>query len=323
MAVKTLLTIAAINQSQRNWHPGAINGSFDSDTLRALKAFQLAKVSFKATGVVEPSDATMQRLNEIARTAFKSITPARPVLVAESRRKPGKNTDGTVARDMMFGDYTREQIRSLRWNFALEDDQMRDLTVSPACAEQHFAQFKSMATTLFATGELKGNILSMIDKFRKNEGGTYSDPRLERAASAHAVTQVFLREFEGYLSEAITKYCGDITRSKSTDFPMRSRLFYNTWSDILGGLTIATDDIWAWDVKIVEYDFDGVAYNGKYKLTLYDHFGLDEPDVDNSKRYGNLAGFRSWFILQHLVGFAYQPFMTIIEITRPFSGRVK
>ena len=319
VAVKTLLTIASINQSQASWNPGAINGSVDANTLRAIKAFQMAKVSFKATGVVEPSDLTMQRLKEVARSASKSLLAGQPKLVAESRRKPGKNEDGTDANDMMFGDYTKERIKNIRWNFEIDD-----LTVSPESARRHFDNFKFMATSLFSMGELKENILNMIEKFRRNEGGTYSDPALERAVSGHTATQAFLREFERNLSTAIAKYRGDISQIKpKIDIKMTSRLVFNTKQDILWGLTIATNDIWAWNVEIVEYAFDGIAYNGKYKLTLYDHFGLDEPDVDHSKTYGNLQGFRSWFILQHLVGFAYKPFMTVIEIKKPFSGRVE
>jgi hypothetical protein len=85
-------------------------------------------------------------------------------------------------------------------------------------------------------------------------------------------------------------------------------------------MTIATNDIWAWSVDITEYDFDGINYKGKYTITLYDHFGLDEPDVNYSKRYGNLSGFRAWFILQHLKRFAYKPFITVIKLTKPFAG---
>jgi len=55
---------------------------------------------------------------------------------------------------------------------------------------------------------------------------------------------------------------------------------------------------------------------------LYDHFGLDEPDVDNSKSYDYLAGFRAWFMLQHLKRFAYKPFLTVIELEYDFSGKL-
>jgi Protein of unknown function (DUF3289) len=130
-----------------------------------------------------------------------------------------------------------------------------------------------------------------------------------------------LSEFETKLRPAILRYGGDATKIQPTgDIVLKSRILFNSCGDILGGLTIAINDIWAWRIEIVEYQLTGGSYSGKYKLTLFDHFGLDEPDVDTSKNYRNLAGFRSWFLLQHLQRFAYKPFLTVMEIERRFCG---
>lgn len=319
--VKALLTVAAINQGQKAWDPGAVNTSYDAATASAIAAFQTAKLG-KATGVVEPGQRTLQLLADIARAASLSIKPTQaPVLISKSRRDPGKNLDGTVANDMKYGDYTKEQIKNIRWNFAV-DDALEDL--DKVTADTLFASFRLMATTLFSTGQMQSNILRMIQQFQDNTGGTYSDPSLVRVASTHARTLEFLREFEPKLALAVAKYNGDITKIKpGIDIIVGTHIHFNTAGDILGGMTIATNDIWAWTIEITKYEFDGLAYGGEYTLTLYDHFGLDEPDVDNSKQYGNLAGFRAWFILQHLQRFAYKPFMTVIEIKAPFRGSLR
>ena len=319
--IKTLLTIAAINQSQKNWDPGKINGNFDSAVLKAIKAFQTAKVG-KASGIIEPSSKTMQQLNAIAKAAIKTIKPNQPpVLVAKSRRNPGKNLQGTTANDMKSGDYNKDQIKNIRWNFAI-DNMLYDL--DKISSKVLFDDFRYMATTLFSTGALEKNILQMIDKFEKGSPGAYSAPILNDAANSHKRTHAFVNEFIGKLKTVIVKYRGDISKVQPAfDITMTNRIYFNTKRDILTGMTIATNDIWAWTIKVVEYHFDGINYNGKYKITLYDHFGLDEPDVDYSKKYGNLAGFRAWFILQHLDRFAYKPFITVVELEKPFSGSLR
>jgi len=319
--VKTLLAIAATNQSKKDWDPGNINGTFDTSTLKAIKAFQKSKFG-KADGIVDPGKRTMRQLNAIAKAATKTIkSPQQPVLMAKSRRDPGKKADGSIADDMKFGDYTEERIANLRWNFKM-DDMTADLdTVS---AKVLFRSFRHMATSLFSTGELENNILRMIDRFESNSGGTYSDPSLTRAARSHHRVQRFENEFNGKLKTLISKYRGDVTKVRPAfDVVMTQPIYFNTKRDILSGMTIATNDIWAWTVEIVDYHFDGINYTGKYKITLYDHFGLDEPDVDYSKSHGNLAGFRAWFILQHLDRLAYRPFITVIEMENSFSGSLR
>ena len=60
------------------------------------------------------------------------------------------------------------------------------------------------------------------------------------------------------------------------------------------------------------------------KITIEDEFGLGLNDIDNEKIYGNAAGFRAWFMLQHYEGFngAYKPFNTVIELEYPFEGSI-
>jgi len=52
---------------------------------------------------------------------------------------------------------------------------------------------------------------------------------------------------------------------------------------------------------------------------LYDHFGLDESDIE---KFGFAEGFRSWYILQHYINYnkAYKPFLTLMEFDTTFTG---
>ncbi len=66
------------------------------------------------------------------------------------------------------------------------------------------------------------------------------------------------------------------------------------------------------------YSRRGNNFTAKYTVTLWDHFGLDMPNVQ--KKLGALAEFRAWFVLQHLHG--YRPFITKIEFEKEFTGSV-
>jgi len=76
------------------------------------------------------------------------------------------------------------------------------------------------------------------------------------------------------------------------------------------------------EVSVNEFDLkkDG-TYTGTLHFTFKDNFGLDEKDLN---KYGFIAGFRSWYILQHYDKFnsKYKPFKTIVSIDFPISGRI-
>ena len=91
------------------------------------------------------------------------------MLIYKSKREPGKNVDGNPAEDMTYGKMTAEQIKAIpmfvgRWEMTAL------LVISKRLTPKvFFSSFRNMAT-LFATGDLKMNILAMIAKFEKSEG---------------------------------------------------------------------------------------------------------------------------------------------------------
>ncbi|MDR3025151.1 DUF3289 family protein [Chryseobacterium sp.] len=58
-------------------------------------------------------------------------------------------------------------------------------------------------------------------------------------------------------------------------------------------------------------------------VTLWDHFGLDLPDMEKKFNIIPSLGevFVCWFILQHLRG--YKPFITKITFTKEFTGNLQ
>ncbi len=258
-----------------------------------------------------------------------------PVLIYKSKREPGKNVDGSPAEDMTYGTMTAEQIKAIPMFVGKmgDDGFIGDLEKSDP--KVFFSSFRNM-TTLFATGDLKMNILAMIAKFEKSEGGEYRNQALTRAARAHPTTIKFSDTLIKEVKAKLAEVDGDVNKlvlsdlmqqySKTSGFRLP---IFNSAVDKVQGLTIAVNDVWAGKAEITTYEKFGDFYKGTIKVTLYDHFGLDYPDIGPDpttgrvKFYGLASGFRSWFVLQHYKRFAYKPFLTVIELSYPFQGELK
>ena len=214
--------------------------------------------------------------------------------------------------------------------------------------EQLFAGFENLVTAYMAKGELELNIKDMIARFKKNIGGVYRSNILNKAIENHPSTLQYCKEVEDYIAEKLKNSNGKLSKlieneiDFNTDEGRRDRrakgktttrkskgkeIFFmrpqfNSFNDLIEGQRIALNDIWATNVEITEYKIEGEEYQIKYDVTLWDHFGLDLPDME---KYFNLIGraraiFASWFTLQHLRG--YKPFITHIQFSKEFTGKL-
>ena len=107
-----------------------------------------------------------------------------------------------------------------------------------------------------------------------------------------------------------------VSREDSEKKNFRSPAY--TWKknwNVLRGETIALNDIWGTEVIIKELKTENDNCTVSYQVTLWDHFGLDLPDLEKFYSYG--AGFRAWFLLQHL--YNYKPFLTKIQFEKHFT----
>ncbi len=242
--------------------------------------------------------------------------------VMDRFRAAGERAAGVMANDMGYGDgvdmttnavYTRAQIKSVGWLMSA------DIDVS---ASSHWSRMSSMVTSLFSVGELQGVAVKMIAKFKSNSGGEFTDSVLTRKVEEHDSTKNFVTNVTKVIVDTAKREGGNITSLKDETFYWKktrtySRPHFSTLKDTFaGGLTICINDVWAYEISIIEYEVNDTEFSGKFKVTLFDQFGLDKPDVD--KKYGYLAGFRSWFLLQHRRDF--KPFITKIEFERTFEG---
>lgn len=193
-----------------------------------------------------------------------------------------------------------------------------------------FRQFRDMVD-LMARGGLNDNIHNMIDKFERNEGGIYENATLTAAVQANPSTIRFCTGIEDEMADRIKKAGGDLSTMEDKKIYYGKEAGYNQKHpyghpsfpysrdyNLVKGLTIAINDVWCYKVTLTAFKITGNNYKAKYEVLLWDHFGLDLPDMQKFYAYG--AGFRAWFLLQHVRG--YKPFLTRVRFEKEFTGNI-
>ncbi|MCS3766155.1 hypothetical protein HNP12_000194 [Aeromonas hydrophila] len=256
-----------------------------------------------------------------------------PIRVYQSSTRPGKNADGSTAEDMLYGEYTASQIRAIETVGGTRAFQSEDM--SPNGAKEHFDTWRRVAGRYFSSGDLKMVVLAMIGQAQANAGGEFRHPALTKAVRGHPKTQAFVQNILDGVKAKIKAEQGDINKLTLEDwhgsYPSKPKLpAFNKRlgfdSDLMGGLTMAVNGVWAGDATITKFERAGNHYRANVQVTFYDHFGLDLPDVGpdptngHIKEYSLLSVFRSWFIVQHLDIYAYKPFITVMEMNYPIQG---
>jgi len=259
-----------------------------------------------------------------APTQASPTSVAGPIRFVRSQHRPG------VGADMSYSDYSAEgdparNLRSYRGINAMCWQDGLPLGLLSWSDANLFRYFKLSCDVLFAKGRLLTNINSMVDRMHASTGGNYSNAILTEAVREHASYAAFVQRLGQSFETEITKAKGVLQKVGEVPFNHDNRPRFNTKEDKFWGLTIAINDTWAYDVDVANYEPnpDG-SYSAVLNVTIYDHFGLDEPDLDislfdNFKPYGMVGLFRAWFVLQHIRGF--RPFVTTVAISHPVSGR--
>jgi uncharacterized protein (TIGR03034 family) len=244
-------------------------------------------------------------------------------LVYQSAKRKGFYENGLIADDMKCNDYSRKQLLGINKLFRYELDR-KD--------KELFDELKFMCIHLFAQGKMEDVIKDMIKHFKEGSGNDYSNKILTKKVKNHDNTKQYIKDVKKYIIEEVYKNKGNLNDMKYVYCNRKSNSLYkkiqgnvksikfNTTADKLKGLTIAINDTWGNTIEIINFSVVGKKYYGKLKFTIYDHFGLDEPDVE--KMYVELAGFRAWFTLQHWDEFKgkYKPFASVMSFDIPFRG---
>jgi LysM repeat protein len=256
--------------------------------------------------------------------ASPPAAPAFPIVIAESANQPDHDRlrIADIADDMKYRDPTPGSKKNSGYDankygqihqFCTADRAPNGLLF--ARDDELFEKLEEMAKS-FSTGDLETNIIQMVAHFKDNTGTDYRSPILNRAAENHESMIEFVNAIKLSLTTEL-KHEPNHDITKISLLHIQERPIFNRTSDVVGGLKIAINDTSAFKVEALNYNFNATnnTYNAMLRITVYDHFGLDRPDLEENiwklKVFAMFDGFRAWFILQHLRG--YKPFITVVE----------
>ena len=254
-------------------------------------------------------------------------------LLYQSQHKMGIGyRNGEIADDLTINDYSSDEMMNISKQFKYQLD---------SSEEYLFADFKGLMIMFAITGEGREIVSDLINNFingtensidiQTNDGivslPCYTSEKLKEKVYYDEQVQEYVSTVVDEFSSQIKKNNGNVIKAKRdmqniVEDSGTSHIAFSkdSRSYLLGGMTLSINDLWGSSVDISTYEVEENSFNGVLHFRLYDHFGLDQPDVE--KIYVNLAGFRAWFVLQHYDAFngKYKPFINVFDYYVPFSG---
>ncbi|WP_455593519.1 DUF3289 family protein [Bacteroides sp.] len=235
------------------------------------------------------------------------------VFFARSMNWAGKTRAGTKAEDMMCNDKKPAELLAINKLFNIQLSSTVDQL------------FNDMAF-LFSAGTLidgNQNAKALIMHFRNNTGEVFSSSYMNEMMKRHPTFDKFVNSPDGVvdiLKKKLRELNGNINKING---PLHNgeiksvRVKFNTMEDKLKGMTLAVDDTSAYQIYVDNYTLHSKnTFSCQLRIVVYDHFGLDIRDV---QKYGAIAGFRAWYVLQHIRG--YKPFLTVMECIIPINNQ--
>lgn len=235
------------------------------------------------------------------------------ILFARSMKRPGKTLTGETAEDMLCADKTPEEVRRMHRLFGLQ---------LKASDKELFADMYMLAGmgSLSGGGEL---LTALIGHFKDSTGTPFSNAYMDQKLKEHPSFHTFVYQKDkgvlDNLKKQLKKVLGNIKRVKLLqEGEIRSdRTKFNTLKDKLNGMTLAVDDTSAYEVYVDDYKLTAPnTFSCNLRIIVYDNYGLDAEDV---AKYGTIAGFRAWYVLQHVRG--YKPFLTKMTCIIPIKNQ--
>ena len=254
-------------------------------------------------------------------------------LLYQSQHKIGIGyKDGEIADDLTTNDFSSDDMMEISDNFKYQLN---------SSEEYLYADFKGLMDMFAIFGEGRDIATDLINTFingtddyinvNTNNGvislPCYTHDKLKEKIYNDKQVQKYINTVIDEFSTQIQLHNGDVIKTKRAmqNIIEDSGTSHITFSRdslgyLCGGMTLSINDLWGSSVNISTFEVEGNSYNGILHFQLYDHFGLDQPDVE--KIYVNLAGFRAWFVLQHYDVFnsKYKPFINVFDYYVPFSG---
>lgn len=231
--------------------------------------------------------------------------------------------------DFKYADLSKSELTNLDWinwsDFFLIGE------------NTYISSWKFLARIL-SSGNMIEVASEMIDHFLYGDGSDYTNSVLTDEIQAHKNSKTYVSDVIDVINDVLEEYSGDAYKLYYSDDMrnsnpivnlMRERKIYNPYfNDKTSGLGICVDGIYGVKIEMVSYTYDAEVkqYDYTLRFTYYDVFGLDYSDLTDGygmqTQFGVLAGFRSWYILQHWDEYNgdYQPYFSYMSFEETVSG---
>lgn len=298
---------------------------------------------------------TLERIeqNNIAQNDSWKPVSGVPCLVYETKRRfndtnapdmtHGDEDRATIEQYGFMRPFTNSITSDLVGNVTIEDQ-------FELPASEHFKRMRSLGDDFLfgigfsSFGKTSGIFSKMVDKFERSDGGIYMHPALDDAMKNHETTATFQAALLQCLRENINNGSLPFDIAKITSLKLSDKvtgvslpkfndgLFPYPKEDLFNGTVLTVHDIWAMRVYVESLECKGQQIRGTFRYEIQDHFGLDTADINNQEKkptdtedeknkkggfppFELADGFRSWYLLQHYIGYNYKPFITEIRFT--------
>ena len=217
-------------------------------------------------------------------------------LIAETETKPGLGLDGKIAEDLKDISYLNEikEKQKKYWQSHNEVFEKSD--------KELFDMMKDLIeyTSKF---DLESVGLDMCEKFYKGTKGNYTDKRLIRNVFGSDEFKKYHKTILESIGNLISKDTADFKFLKDKTLFIPRMSFDSLWNKIMG-LGITIHQVYATKIELINYfcDLDRKYWQGTFRYTLYDHFGLDWNDIlvhgEDIIPPGAGDAFKAWYLLQ-------------------------
>ena len=289
-----------------------------------------------ATGTASGSNVVWQARNTSSAAQKWKISKLSDLNISnlkifQTYTSPGKSADGSVAPDMTYNDKTKSQLLSLSPVLSDEasifDMPPSSSTVLPPQGPQAVKDHMMKLVSMFATTDPAMTTVAkaMFNHFLDGTGSVYRNSTLTQRAKNHSKTQEMVTKTKNIIIKYIKQYDGDI-RSFYQNTAFQKELhdvpnpYFSTKDDRSNGLQICVNQVWGYSITLKNFRCTGSTFSGTLSYSLFDHFGLDDNDVE--KIYGWTQQFCAWYVLQHYKNCkcAYKPFISYMDFDVSFSG---
>ncbi|MSS63425.1 DUF3289 family protein [Velocimicrobium porci] len=236
-----------------------------------------------------------------------------------SMKKKIKDENGKIPLDMTCGDFSKKELLKLDSLFKFQ---------IKSSANENKTNFSLLLNTL-AIGKLHSVAQKVIEHFMNGTGNDFENKTLTKSFKDHDNTKKFINESIKELKNELKNNHYELStlsykKNNYYDKFIQDRVYpkFTKFDDNFNGMGILIHDIWSCNILVKNYKVTKKKYSGTIQYTFYDHFGLDENDMN--KNFVMLAGFQSWFTLQHYKKYNknYKPFVTVCKFDVTFGGNI-